>query len=145
MAAVDPAWDSAPDAGVGNAARSPAPLRAGARLAILPQLWAQLAVRFGARSARERAIALVLALSVATVAADRLLLHPVQVRLAALEQRAQALRPGDAGVDGVKRAEDAASQHRRQVAAELAQVDAALDALNVELVPPSQTKQLSND
>jgi MSHA biogenesis protein MshJ len=100
--------------------------------------WTQAASGFAARSARERALALIVALTLAVVIGDRLFLHPLQARIAALQQRLAALtQPASAAttVDG------ALALRREQLAQQLRQADAALLLVRRQLVAPREMKQ----
>jgi hypothetical protein len=108
----------------------------------LQQHWIRAQGRFAGRSARERALLVAIACALAVVIGDRAILHPTQLRWSALNLQLEALDPALLSTDAVRRADSAVLEHRRQLAGELAQVDASLDALKAQMVSPAQMKQL---
>lgn len=109
---------------------------------LVRRFWMPAEARFLQRSARERAIALVLAIGLAIGLGDRALLHPVQTRLDALQARAQVLATPDPNQAARQHALDELDRHRRQVSTELARVDRELDEMTAQLVPAPQMRQL---
>jgi MSHA biogenesis protein MshJ len=110
--------------------------------ALVARYWMPAGTRFAKRSARERGLALAIAMALAVVFGDHALLRPMQARLAALQSREQALVAPDPAVAAARQAEQSVAQRRRELTQELAQVDTQLDELTAQLVPAQEMKPL---
>jgi MSHA biogenesis protein MshJ len=109
---------------------------------VLNRYWLNAQQGFAVRPGRERWLFLVVAFAVSVAVGDRAMLHPMEARVSTLQMREQALDSAPGGDGAVKRAEDALSRRRRELAQELSQVDIALSELDKQLVAPTQMRQL---
>lgn len=110
----------------------------------LEATWLSAKATFDARAPRERALALVVAVATAIVAGDTFFLHPAQARIRSLQLREESLaRP--AGADAIARANAALDQRRRQLTAQLKQVDTALVDMRRDMVAPGDMKRMLDE
>jgi len=115
----------------------------------LPQRWAELSARFGARSQRERVIVL-LAVVVGTAAIhDAVVLTPlVNARLGTqrqIEETRKAIGAGDLALRSQTVATDPDAvrrSYRDALRTQLEEIDASMQALQKQLVPPSEVPRL---
>ena len=106
--------------------------------------WNKAKLSFESRAPRERALALVVAAALAIVAGDTFFLHPAQARIRGLQLREESLAK-PAGADAIARANAAVDQRRKQLNAQLLQVDSAMSAMRKEMVAPGDMKRMLDE
>jgi len=106
--------------------------------------WNKAKLAFDARAPRERALALVVAAALAVVLGDTFFLHPAQARIRGLQLREESLAK-PVGAEAIARANEAVNQRRKQLNAQLHQVDSAMSAMRKEMVAPGEMKRMLDE
>lgn len=104
--------------------------------------WSRYSRQFALRSARERALALVIAVAASALIGDRFFLQTREAELRTLRQREIALATPAASATGHPSAAAAVEQRRQMLVKDISRTETALRALDSELVPARDMKHL---